>query len=547
MDFVSSQCIWALHLSPNDISEAYLSIPYAQPPVGPLRWTAPLMYNSSYPNGVLNASVFSPSCYQYGTISVETNLYSEDCLYLNVWAPVNVTINSSLPVKVWIYGGVFYAGSTYDPLYNGCNIATNAIVVTMNYRVGPLGWLTLNSSLGLTGNYGILDVLMALQWIQDNIASFGGNKTTVLLFGQSAGATIAHIISTLPQAASFFSSVIAESGAGRTLLTMQQQATVGNTFVNALGCSNARNVVECMRKISPTEMIQATPDNTAILTYLPNRFAPHVDGKVIPIQPINTSPKVPFMAGTCTMEGTLLAYFTFIKPEQVTINDYINYLNITFGADRVASILTVYPISMFNSTLWPAFYAIATVLTDAEYTCPTRRALVTSLSTKLGTYAFLWNHQPSCPWITSLSANILSLLGPTHTSEVPFVFGETMQLPPPNGTCQMSADEQLLSAQIIAAWQSMTQYGYPAFSNGSRWPDWSQRSIGVQFTRNLTFTVINTTQCDFWDAFQFQNTTNSTGISNNTFSTGASMETTCFGHATAVVALLTIFFGNLCM
>jgi carboxylesterase type B len=88
-------------------------------------------------------------------------------------------VNSSLPVKVWIYGGAFYAGSTYDPMYNGCGIATNAIVVTMNYRLGPLGWLTLDSSLNLTGNYGVLDVLMALQWVQDNITSFGGNKVRI--------------------------------------------------------------------------------------------------------------------------------------------------------------------------------------------------------------------------------------------------------------------------------------------------------------------------------------------------------------------------------
>ncbi|CAF0765758.1 unnamed protein product [Adineta steineri] len=100
-------------------------------------------------------------------------LYS---LSLNVWAPANATKNSSLPVKVWIYGGGGYIVSSSDPLYNGCAIATNAIVVSMNYRLGPLGWLTLGAPLNFTGNYGVLDVLMALQWIQENIASFGGNN-----------------------------------------------------------------------------------------------------------------------------------------------------------------------------------------------------------------------------------------------------------------------------------------------------------------------------------------------------------------------------------
>jgi carboxylesterase type B len=97
-------------------------------------------------------------------------------LYLNVWAPANATQNSSLPVKVWIYGGGGYIGTSSDPLSNGCAIATNAIVVSMNYRLGPIGWLTLGPPANFTGNYGILDVLLALQWVQDNIAAFGGNK-----------------------------------------------------------------------------------------------------------------------------------------------------------------------------------------------------------------------------------------------------------------------------------------------------------------------------------------------------------------------------------
>ncbi|CAF0902735.1 unnamed protein product [Rotaria sordida] len=155
---------------------AYLGIPFAQPPVGSLRWNAPVSYNSMYPNGSINATTFSPGCNQFGSFTNQAPTYSEDCLYLNVWAPAKATDKSLLPVKVWIYGGGGYVGSTSDPLYNGCGIATNAVVVSMNYRLGPLGWLTLGPPASFTGNYGILDVLMALQWVQENIASFGGNN-----------------------------------------------------------------------------------------------------------------------------------------------------------------------------------------------------------------------------------------------------------------------------------------------------------------------------------------------------------------------------------
>ena len=92
-----------------------------------------------------------------------------------MWAPINATKDSLLPVKVWIYGGSFYTGSSSDPLYNGCGLAATSIVVSMNYRIGPIGWLTLDSGTNFTGNYGILDILMSLQWIHENIASFGGN------------------------------------------------------------------------------------------------------------------------------------------------------------------------------------------------------------------------------------------------------------------------------------------------------------------------------------------------------------------------------------
>jgi carboxylesterase type B len=217
------------------------------------------------------------------------------------------------------------------------------------------------------------------------------------------------------------------------------------------------------------------------------------------------------------MDGTLFTILTFPNPSKVTVDDYISYLNTTFGATFAPSILDVYPISMFNSTRWPAFYAISAVLTDAEYTCPTRRALVTSLSSQLGTYAYLWNHQPSCSWITSLPTSALPLLGPTHTSEIPFVFGETTQLPRPNGMCQMTADEQVLSLDIITAWQSMSQYGYPAFGNGIQWTDWSQGGIGVHFTGNIIFDIVNATQCDFWDALLLNNSTNSTSVNTSHF------------------------------
>lgn len=230
------------------------------------------------------------------------------------------------------------------------------------------------------------------------------------------------------------------------------------------------------------------------------------------------------------MEGTLFAAGSFSNPLTVTSADYEDYLNITFGAELVANISAVYPISMFNSTAAPALFAIAAVITDAEYACPTRRALKTSLKTQLGTYTYLWNHVPSCSWIPSLTTAVVSFLGPTHTSELAFVFDQTSNLPQPNGTCQLSASEQILTIQIVTAWQSMSKNGYPTLADGSKWPDWSQGEQGAIFDGSLTFGIINMTQCDFWDTIQMANSTNTT--KNNT-----SPMTTSVSAATIIITL----------
>jgi carboxylesterase type B len=227
------------------------------------------------------------------------------------------------------------------------------------------------------------------------------------------------------------------------------------------------------------------------------------------------------------MEGTLFALGSFSNPLTVTADDYDNYLNITFGSDLVAQISAVYPISMFNSTVAPALYAIAAVLTDAEYACPTRRALKTSLTTQLGTYTYLWNHVPSCPWTSSISASLLSFIGATHTSELAFVFAETSNLPQPNGACQLSASEQILSIQMVTSWQSMSKNGYPALADGSKWPDWSQGEQGAIVNGSLTFDIINMTQCDFWDTIQM-----APSATNNT-----SLMTTSISTATIIITL----------
>lgn len=182
------------------------------------------------------------------------NHSANDSLYLNVYSPANATRNSAFPVRVWLYGGSNTDGGIANPFYDGCNVAAhNAIMVSINYRLGPLGYLMLRDS-GFMGNQALKDQILALQWVQENIAAFGGDpvwrtplympsskltriQKKVMLHGQSAGARDAFTLATLSEASELFSSAIFESGAGRETTTCSNAQRIGQSFAAALNCS----------------------------------------------------------------------------------------------------------------------------------------------------------------------------------------------------------------------------------------------------------------------------------------------------------------------
>ncbi len=208
--------------------EAFLGIPYAEPPVGSLRWRPP---RSPAPwAGTRAADHFSASCMQRPrSVGPWTPEYrsagplSEDCLTINVWTPAK-TGTERLAVMVWIHGGSFKSGSASVPLYDGRKLAARGIiVVTLNYRLGVLGFLahpqlTAESGQHVSGNYGLMDIIAALKWVQRNIAAFGGDAQRVTLAGQSAGAYAVDLLEASPDATALFHQVITESGsAGRDI------------------------------------------------------------------------------------------------------------------------------------------------------------------------------------------------------------------------------------------------------------------------------------------------------------------------------------------
>jgi para-nitrobenzyl esterase len=196
----------------------YKGIPFAAAPVGPLRWRPPAPPTPW--TGVRIADRFSPTCMQPGAYPADAPAepMSEDCLYLNLWAPAGATPDAKLPVMVWIHGGGFLNGSASTPLYAGDELARRGvIVVTANYRLGALGFLahpelTRESPNAVSGNYGLLDQLAALAWVKRNIVAFGGDAQNVTLFGQSSGSISISVLSVSPLARGLFQRAIGQSG-----------------------------------------------------------------------------------------------------------------------------------------------------------------------------------------------------------------------------------------------------------------------------------------------------------------------------------------------
>ncbi|KAJ5134698.1 Carboxylesterase type B [Penicillium atrosanguineum] len=384
----------------------YKAIPFAEPPIHELRFEPPKAYKKQFPDGKLNATTSALTCIQFSDAFTPTKLNStalssEDCLYLDIWAPSNATKDSKLPVKVWIYGGSQTEGSISDPLYDGCNTADGgSILVSVNYRLGPLGFMALESA-GIYGNQGVQDLLLGLQWVQDNIAAFGGDPDKVLLFGQSAGAENAYIIASLPQAPSLINSVISESGGGRSLTTNATQQKVGASYANALQCSSSNKT--CLQSRTVSDLFIANAADTflyegigyygnegslSVLSEGTHNFYPYVDGKVIDEDPYNRGVQVPAVFGSNYDEGIIYSLLWAITGKTTpTISIYKDFLRKNFGA--AASLVGKYYQPSFfesaasallasgqaaaiggNKTTIEIFLAMTKVITDSTYRCP---------------------------------------------------------------------------------------------------------------------------------------------------------------------------------
>jgi carboxylesterase type B len=477
----------------------WYGIPFAQQPIGKLRWMPPQALAIS--NGT-NYAFVPHACPQKNSI---TALFTEACLSLNVYAPANAR---SLPVYVWIHGGSFTSGAgvEYDAaqfVSTGAEHSAPLVVVTINYRLGLLGFLAdealYDERSGVngtrtTGNYGILDQMMALDWIKKNIAGFGGNPSQITIGGESAGGISVTILLTSPLVSSgTFQRAIVESGGiwPSDASTLEKAINnSGSVLRNMVKC----DTVQCLRSIA-VDQILAVQSTIASQNIFGASASPVIDGYVLNDIMENSYArgdfqKVPILIGSNTNETSLFVCPVFNGTASIT--QVQTFLNTLFNnATIVSQIYSTYgSISSYNN---PLAY-LDTVFSDSWLHCGSRRIASKFFSHGLPSYLYTYNH---------LIPAASSCLGVAHAAELPMLFPTLLPFLFP--LHKFTKLEQQLSTSMMLYWANFIRTSNPNYSGSTtEWDAYNISSDGdfvLDITSRMREHYYNFTCSRLWDQY----------------------------------------------
>ena len=468
---------------------SFLGLPYAAPPTGNLRWRPP--QPAAGWSGVRDATTFGPSCPQAPSPFAPPGQFSEDCLYLNVYTPAARSSFGGRPVLVWIHGGGLEQDGARD--YDGTKLAADGVVVvTINYRLGALGFLAhpALASHGAAGNYGLMDQQAALRWVQRNIARFGGDPGNVTIAGQSAGglSVLAQMVS--PGARGLFQRAIVQSG---TFALNQRPLAVaeaaGETFATAVGCADQS--AACLRSAPVSDLVA----NFGV------EIPGVVDGAVL-TQPIGTAlargqfARVPVINGITHDEELLFVdglKLTVSQGTNIPLAAPLDGSETTYEADiaqalgvspaRAAAIAAVYPLSA-NPTRPDEVFGLA--VSDASFACPALQVDRQTAARGVPTYAYQFNDD---------AAPGFGLGQATHGAELPYLFDL------PNSPVVLNAGQQALAASMRTDWASFAGTGNPS-SRALPWPSFNGTRVLslVPLQSQVTTDFATAHHCSFWAA-----------------------------------------------
>ncbi len=435
----------------------FLGIPFAKAPIGDLRWKAPQKPDSW--TGIRDTKSFSaspfqnkpaPFMYWSSEFLIPKAPISEDCLYLNVWAPQKT--NSKKAVLVYFYGGGFRSGGTACPIYDGEAVAQKDVIfVSINYRVGIFGFLahpelSAEAPYKSSGNYALLDMIAGLQWIQANIAAFGGDPNQVTIAGQSAGAFAVNFLCASPLAKGLFKGAIAESGGSvlpspiRPAITRQQAEALGTMFAEKL---NAKSIAEL--RALPAETIQKASGGLS---------APYTDGYVMPISIRET-----YVQGKQNDVNLLMGWNKEDRLMGKPAADEVYKSQLTSRyKDKATLVEAAYPSSQQGDLNRDESFGVQ-VHAWAKLQNESGKAPV-----------YLYNFNRAVPAFDASTA-----FGAFHTGEVPYVYGNLKKVNRPWETADYT-----LSNQLIAYFTNFTKTGNPNGLNLPTWPRFENNSQQTQ-------------------------------------------------------------------
>jgi para-nitrobenzyl esterase len=453
--------------------KAWQGIRYAAPPVGDLRWRAP---QPAQPwTEVADTTRFGPACPQPTDPSIPLDIgapQGEDCLSLNIWTSSSTQPGDGKPVMVWVHGGAYIFGAASQPLYNGRVLAESGdvVVVTLNYRLGPFGFLDLSSyscpGRRFDSNIGLRDVLFALHWVQQNIAAFGGAPDRVTLFGESAGGGIVTTLLTTPAAEGLFAAAIAQSSPATSVYDQARARGVAGQVLDKLGL--AASDVDRLRDVPTTALIAASQDVfEAVPVQIPGTlaFVPTVDGDLVPDYPVKLARRgrshpVPLIIGTNKHEAAL---FKWMKSPLMPI-----------APAAIKAMFTEIAAEQPDVRL-PTEAEIGSIY-------PGRRGKVRGLGVardigfRMPSVWLAEGHRTVAPvylyrfdWATPMLK--LIGIGATHATELPYVWGNLVQ-GPKDITFKLGGlkSGKAVSARMLARWRNFAIHAKPIGLPDE--PDW---------------------------------------------------------------------------
>jgi para-nitrobenzyl esterase len=451
----------------------FLGIPYAQPPVGDLRWHEPLPAKSW--TGVREATTFGAPCAQpvlgdWNRHDSETS--REDCLFLNVVTPA-WPVKAPLPVMFWIHGGANAGGTASSGLYkDGTLVQHGVVLVTVNYRLGIFGFLahpelTRESSRHVSGNYGLMDQIAALRWVRDNIAKFGGDPTNITVFGQSAGAQNTSLLMTSPLSKELFQRAIAQSGSAFNppLPSLAEAEQAGGKLAATMKAPAGEGAIKYLRQLSTQDLLKgvAVQDPKQ-----PPLLGPDIDGWVVPRSPaevfaLGQESSIPLIIGTTAREFGMSA-----PPDEV--RKMIQHVTGSFASRA----LSLYGLADDGQGTTDPLYGSAADqwFADLLFRCPVTTQAAWHSAAHQATYEYEFAHA-----IPGQEA-----AGAVHSSDLPYVFGFYPRAGNISGT--FGEIDYKLANLMETYWTNFARNGNPNAGTLPHWPEFGGSQDFIKFTQD---------------------------------------------------------------